>query len=60
MGMPFPFGPSLVPKNSKLRGFAQEFNIANDELGEWLVHIFGLPLFNAIDVGDCFVDIFRT
>jgi hypothetical protein len=31
-------------------GFAQEFNFANDELEKWLVHIFGLPFLNPIEV----------
>ncbi|KAL4135476.1 hypothetical protein QTP88_007082 [Uroleucon formosanum] len=58
-GCHFHLGQAWYRKIQSLE-FAQDFNFANNELGNWLVHLFGLPFLNPIEVGDCFVDSFMA
>jgi hypothetical protein len=41
-------------------GIAQKLNDANDNLENWLVHLFGLPFIYPTEVGDCFMYSLRS
>ncbi|KAF0701996.1 Uncharacterized protein FWK35_00035054 [Aphis craccivora] len=54
-GCRFHLGQAWYRKIQNL-GYAPQFNSANDDVGKWLVHIFGLPFLNPEEVAECFTD----
>ncbi|KAL4141950.1 hypothetical protein QTP88_004489 [Uroleucon formosanum] len=56
-GCRFHLGQAWYRKIQNL-GYAPQFNSANDDVGKWLVHIFGLPFLNPEEVAECFTEYF--
>ncbi|CAI6349412.1 unnamed protein product [Macrosiphum euphorbiae] len=58
-GCRFHLGQAWYRKIQNL-GYAPQFNSANDDVGKWLVHIFGLPFLNPEEVAECFTEYFMA
>uniref|UniRef100_A0A2S2QVK6 MULE transposase domain-containing protein n=1 Tax=Sipha flava TaxID=143950 RepID=A0A2S2QVK6_9HEMI len=58
-GCRFHLGQAWYRKIPNL-SYAPQFNSANDDVGKWLVLIFGLPFFNPEEVAECFTKHFMA
>ncbi|CAI6364293.1 unnamed protein product [Macrosiphum euphorbiae] len=58
-GCRFHLGQAWYRKIQNL-GYAPQFNSSNDDVGKWLVHIFGLPFLNPEEVAECFTEYFMA